>query len=163
MIFTLQPGVSFDDITRKQHYFADACRREVSIERKGRYLHLNITDRTLESYYPYKWDPAPYLKKMDLPVPIGYTATGLEVVDLASLPHLRCGIPVPLFERRPHNPSASGQTPIGPPLCYTILLNHPDLPDPVQLEDGSLEYHGKIYGVHNFSKWLLSFGSSPRC
>jgi len=35
-----------------------------------------------------------------------------------------------------------------------------DLPDPVQLEDGSLEYHGKIYGVHNFSKWLLSFGSS---
>jgi len=34
------------------------------------------------------------------------------------------------------------------------------LPEPVPVGDGSLEYHGKILGVNNFSKWLLSLGSS---
>ncbi|WP_066635988.1 helix-turn-helix transcriptional regulator [Desulfolucanica intricata] len=34
------------------------------------------------------------------------------------------------------------------------------LPEPAQLEDGSLEYCGKIHGIKNFAKWVLSFGSS---
>jgi len=78
-------------VANKLQYFSDACRREVAIDKKGGYLHLDITDKTLQTYYPYEWNPEPYLKKMDLPVPIGYTATGIEVVDLASLPHMRCG------------------------------------------------------------------------
>ncbi|SFG37647.1 WYL domain-containing protein [Desulfotomaculum arcticum] len=34
------------------------------------------------------------------------------------------------------------------------------LAEPVQLADRSLEYQGKIYGIHNFAKWVLSSGSS---
>lgn len=91
LIFTLQPGISFEDVVKKQHYFSDACRREVVLEKKGGYLHMNIVDRALGTYYPYEWNPRPYLKDMDLPVPIGYTAAGLVVADLASLPHMRVG------------------------------------------------------------------------
>ncbi|WP_449241612.1 hypothetical protein [Desulfoscipio gibsoniae] len=28
------------------------------------------------------------------------------------------------------------------------------------MADGSLEYHGRINGIHKFAKWVLSFGSS---
>ena len=89
MIFTLPPGRSFKDVLNKQDYFTDACRAQVKIENKGGYLHLNICEGKMESYYPYGWNPEPYLKKMDLPFPVGYTATGLEVADLAAIPHLR--------------------------------------------------------------------------
>lgn len=34
------------------------------------------------------------------------------------------------------------------------------LPAPRELPGGSLEYQGEILGVHNFAKWVLSFGSS---
>jgi len=34
------------------------------------------------------------------------------------------------------------------------------LSEPEKLADGTLEYHGKICGIHNFAKWVLSFGSS---
>lgn len=34
------------------------------------------------------------------------------------------------------------------------------LPRSVGLPDGSLEYQGEIMGIHNFAKWVLSFGSS---
>ena len=61
------------------------------MENKGGYLHMSITNAELKSYYPYEWDPEPYLKDMDLPVPIGHTASGLVVVDLAALPHMRVG------------------------------------------------------------------------
>jgi len=34
------------------------------------------------------------------------------------------------------------------------------LPRPKELPGGHLEYYGEILGIHNFSKWVLSFGSS---
>ena len=52
---------------------------------------MDIIDAELKNYYPYEWDPEPYLKDKDLPVPIGYTAAGLVVVDLAALPHMGVG------------------------------------------------------------------------
>lgn len=36
------------------------------------------------------------------------------------------------------------------------------LPEPVPVANGALEYHGKIHGIFNFSKWLLSLGSSAQ-
>lgn len=92
LIFILPPGVSYSDVAKKQDYFADACRCQVRMEKKGGYLNLNICAGQMENYYPYAWDPTPYLARgMCLPVPIGYTAFGLEVVDLAALPHIRMG------------------------------------------------------------------------
>lgn len=52
---------------------------------------MSIIAGEMKTYYPYEWDPAPYLKDMFLPVPIGYTPVGLVVVDLAALPHMRIG------------------------------------------------------------------------
>lgn len=92
MIFTLQPGVTFKELQRRLDYFADACRAHVNIECKGGFAHFTIFDGDVQTYYPYKWDPTPYLQEMDLPIPIGYGPTGqLEVVDLAALPHMRVG------------------------------------------------------------------------
>ncbi|WP_187290610.1 FtsK/SpoIIIE domain-containing protein [Desulforamulus ruminis] len=53
---------------------------------------MTVHDAKVETYYPYLWDPTPYLEKMDLPIPIGYGPTGqLKVIDLADLPHMRVG------------------------------------------------------------------------
>lgn len=91
MIFTLEPGVAYADVVKKQNYFADACRGQVKLEKKGGYLHLNITSGKMESYYKYTWNPGEY-PKMDLPIPIGHGASGeLVTVDLAALPHMRVG------------------------------------------------------------------------
>ncbi|AEG58993.1 cell division protein FtsK/SpoIIIE [Desulforamulus ruminis DSM 2154] len=92
MIFTLQPGVTFSGILRQTEFFSDACRAHVSIELKGGFIHMTVHDAKVETYYPYLWDPTPYLEKMDLPIPIGYGPTGqLKVIDLADLPHMRVG------------------------------------------------------------------------
>lgn len=91
LILTLPPGVSFADVLKKLNYFTDATRAQVAIGKKSGYLHMSITAGEMKSYYPYEWDPSPYLGDMDLPVPIGYTPGGLVVVDLAALPHLRIG------------------------------------------------------------------------
>lgn len=92
MIFTLQPGVKFSGLQHQLEYFSDACRAHVNIERKGGFAHMTIFDADVQTYYPYSWDPAPYLQDMDIPIPIGYGPTGeLEVVDLAALPHMRVG------------------------------------------------------------------------
>lgn len=91
LIFTLPPGVSYKEVSQRRDYFSDACRSLVSLVKEGGYLHMNICTGQLKSYYPYEWDPVPYLKNMVLPVPIGHTPAGLVVVDLAALPHMRIG------------------------------------------------------------------------
>lgn len=89
LIFTLPPGVSYKEVANRQDYFSDACRALVKIENKGGYLNMNICSGKMDSYYPFIWDPVPYLKTMDLPFPVGHVAAGLEVQDLAAIPHLR--------------------------------------------------------------------------
>ena len=92
MIFTLQPGICYQDIKKKHNYFADATRAQVKIEKHDGYLHLNVVPGEMKSYYKYEWNPEPYMKEMDLPIPIGYGPSGeLVVVDMAALPHIRVG------------------------------------------------------------------------
>lgn len=92
MTFTLMPGVAFRELQGRLDYFADACRAHVTLEKKRGFIHLTIEGGAMAAYYPYKWDPTPYLQEMDLPVPIGYGQTGqLDIVDLAALPHMRVG------------------------------------------------------------------------
>lgn len=91
MIFTVPAGFSNKEIIKKRDYFITACRCLVDIEIKGGYIHFDIIEGSLNSYYKYDWNPEQYLKKMDLPVPIGYNSKGLLVVDIAELPHVRVG------------------------------------------------------------------------
>jgi hypothetical protein len=86
IIFTLQPGNSYEGFMKLLPYFQAATRKPVTIEQKNGYAYLEIFDKDIKARYPYEWNPEPY--EMLLPVPIGYSLRGLEVTDLASLPHM---------------------------------------------------------------------------
>jgi len=87
MIFTLRPGTNFSMLKNQQEYFEDACRLPVAIERKGGYAHITIYEQSMEKFYPFEWDYYQY-PKMYLPIPIGISQKGLEVLDLSKAPHL---------------------------------------------------------------------------
>jgi len=87
MIFTLRPGTNFSTLKSQQEYFEDACRLPVTLERKGGYAHFHIYESKLGNCYPFEWHHSQY-PKMDLPLPIGISQQGLEVLDLAKAPHL---------------------------------------------------------------------------
>jgi len=88
LIFTLQPGTSFEELVKAQKYFEDATRKPIMLEQKNGFVSLEVFDDDLKEFYPYEWNPEPYLEKMSLPFPVGYSHRGLEVCDLASLPHI---------------------------------------------------------------------------
>ncbi|WP_304540944.1 FtsK/SpoIIIE domain-containing protein [Desulforamulus aquiferis] len=94
MIFTLMPGVSFNEFKNKTEYFSDACRGLVDIKKVNGFVHMNISTGSMENFYPYSFNPEDY-PKMDLPVPVGYDSSGkLVVFDLAESPHLLvAGVP----------------------------------------------------------------------
>jgi len=85
--YCLTPGCSFEDLLQKQGHLNDACRHFVDIERDSAgYVLINVYEGWLKSYYPYELlgDRG----SMSLPIPIGYSAQGLEWYDLASAPHM---------------------------------------------------------------------------
>lgn len=54
---------------------------------------MDVYSGSLPTSLPYSWDPEPY-RKMALPVPIGISQRGPEVLDLAESPHLLvAGVP----------------------------------------------------------------------
>ncbi|HYD90667.1 MAG TPA: FtsK/SpoIIIE domain-containing protein [Flavobacterium sp.] len=87
LVINLPPGISFSKCKRFQDYFSDAVKGFVVMEWNGA-LHMDIQTNTLPSFIPYKWDATPYLDKLTLPVPIGYTQKGIEVFDLTDAPHM---------------------------------------------------------------------------
>ena len=87
MIFTLRPGTNFSMLKNQQEYFEDACRLPVTLEKKGGYAHMTIYEQGMEKFYPFEWDHSQY-PKMYLPIPIGISQKGLEVLDLSKAPHL---------------------------------------------------------------------------
>jgi S-DNA-T family DNA segregation ATPase FtsK/SpoIIIE len=87
----LPAGISFKDFYSKQDYFKDAAggnKVQVDISQSGKMAILNISTDMLGDYFTYSAD---YPQKGILPIPIGYSKRGLEVVDLASLPHMLIG------------------------------------------------------------------------
>ena len=89
LVFVLPPGISFGRVKKHRDVFCDAVNGWINLSWDGK-LHMDIYTGQLPSHVAYAWDPAPFAD-MDLPVPIGYSAAGLEVVDLAALPHMRVG------------------------------------------------------------------------
>ncbi len=89
----LPPGISYLDFLQKQNYFADSVGGAVSAEKNGKFISLVVSTEQLRSKYKYNFDYSQY-KKMHLPVPFGYTPSGLLVRDLADAPNLLiAGVP----------------------------------------------------------------------
>jgi DNA segregation ATPase FtsK/SpoIIIE, S-DNA-T family len=92
-IFTiaLPPQVSFKDFYAKMDYFKDyagGTKVHVDISQSGSMAVLKITTKLLDNRYDY---PADFARHGIMPVPIGYSMRGLEIIDLQSLPHLLIG------------------------------------------------------------------------
>lgn len=92
MIYSIPLGKSIKDFWQHQLEIQTALDAEVEMWEQNGNLHIRIMGRKMESSVPYEFDSAPYLKKgMVIPIPIGYSRSGLEVVDLDTLPHLLGG------------------------------------------------------------------------
>ncbi|MBO8183441.1 MAG: DNA translocase FtsK [Archaeoglobus sp.] len=93
LVFSLPPGLSFGQFKQKQDYFADAVRGWVTLERRNGLVHMDILTGALPTSLPYEWRPDAY-HKIALPVPVGVSQKGVEVLDLAESPHLLvAGVP----------------------------------------------------------------------
>lgn len=87
LVFNLPPGISFQQVKGDENFFADAVKGFVNITWNNA-VHMDIQLNTLPTKVPYQWDATPYLDKMKLPLPIGYSPKGLEVLDLTEAPHM---------------------------------------------------------------------------
>ena len=83
----LPPGVCFADVKKREQYFVEATGGAVLLEKNGRQVSLQVLTDELQRFYPFAWDWRPY-DKMQLPFPVGYSAAGFIVRDLAAAPNL---------------------------------------------------------------------------
>ena len=92
LVFNLPPGVSYNKMRRYREYFMDAANSWITMTWDGK-LHMDVYAGRLPVSLPYEWQPEDY-PKLALPVPIGVTQEGVEVLDMAEAPHLLvAGVP----------------------------------------------------------------------
>lgn len=87
----LPAGISFKDFHAKLDYFKDAAggdKVNAFISQSGSMAILQISTNLLGTYFDY---PVDYPRNGILPIPIGYSVKGLEIIDLVKLPHLLIG------------------------------------------------------------------------
>ena len=90
LVWNLPPGVSFSQVMKDTNYFEDAVNAWIEMDWKNGKLHMNIQVGELPTMVKYAWELSEY-KNMVLPIPIGYSRTRLQVLDLAESPHLLIG------------------------------------------------------------------------
>jgi S-DNA-T family DNA segregation ATPase FtsK/SpoIIIE len=90
LVINLPPGVSFNQVKKDKDFFQDACNGWIELEWQAGKCHMNIQMGELPAVVKYEWNPGQY-SKMILPIPIGYSRTGLHVLDLTESPHLLIG------------------------------------------------------------------------
>lgn len=90
LVINLPPGVSFNQVRRDKEFFETAVNGWVEMEWQRGKLHMNITTGELPESIDYAWTPSLY-PKMYLPIPIGYSRSGLVILDLTESPHLLVG------------------------------------------------------------------------
>lgn len=90
-LINLPPGKGFDEFKEKERLFADATGGSVHIEKHGTTVTMEVLTEELKKSYAF--DLFDYLKhrNMYLPLPIGVSAKGLIVRDLAEYPHFFTG------------------------------------------------------------------------
>lgn len=82
--------VSFEDFAEKENYFRDATGCEIIISRRNNSFILEAFAEKIGTFYPYSFYAADY-PNMRLPIPVGYSAKGLVVRDLAEMYSLLIG------------------------------------------------------------------------
>jgi S-DNA-T family DNA segregation ATPase FtsK/SpoIIIE len=88
LLFHLPPGVSAKDIEAKLDYFQEQANCLIDLKSYGPTLRMEVYTSELQKKIPFVWDCEPYLKDMILPIPVGVSARGLIVEDLADMPHM---------------------------------------------------------------------------
>ena len=93
LVIHLPPGISFGDVKRNREYFENATNAWIDLAWKFGKVQMSIQAGHIPETLPYEWELDAY-RRMALPVPIGRTQRGLEVLDLAESPHLLiAGVP----------------------------------------------------------------------
>lgn len=82
LVIHLPPGCDYSEFKGRESYFATAVGGSAEIEHNGEATYMTISNIPLDTEYTYSFDPAPYLKKMKLPILIGQAANGPIVQDL---------------------------------------------------------------------------------
>lgn len=90
LIWNLPPGVSFNQIKKQAEFFEDAVNAWIEMEWKHGKLHMNIQAGELPGEVKYTFGIDQFAH-MELPIPVGYSRTGLVVFDLVDSPHLLIG------------------------------------------------------------------------
>jgi S-DNA-T family DNA segregation ATPase FtsK/SpoIIIE len=102
----LPPGVAFKDFCAKLDYFRDSAggnKVNVNISQSGKMAILTISTNILGDFYAY---PVDYPRDGILPIPIGYSTKGLEIIDLAKHEHVLIG----------------GETGSGKTTCLNVII-----------------------------------------
>jgi len=90
-LINLPPGKGFDEFKKKERLFADATGGSVHIEKHGTTVTMEVLTEELKTNYAFAlFDPDKY-SDIYLPLPIGVSAKGLIVRDLAEYPHFFTG------------------------------------------------------------------------
>lgn len=84
LVINLPPGISFQSVLRRKNFFSDATNSFITMTWNGA-LQMDIQLNNLPSCIDYVWTPP---GNMMLPVPIGYTPKGIEILDLTESPHM---------------------------------------------------------------------------
>lgn len=144
----LPPGKGFDEFKKKERLFADATGGSVHIEKRGTTIVMEVLTEELKKTYPYSLYDYTQYNSMHLPIPIGMSAKGLLVRDLADYPHFFTG----------------GETNFGKSnalhvIANSILLTRPDtylvIVDPKSTEFAYLEDYALVVDEMQHVKILL--------
>ncbi|OEH86027.1 hypothetical protein BHU72_14840 [Desulfuribacillus stibiiarsenatis] len=88
-ILSIPPGCNFKTFKDKLDYFSDALGYDVYVEKKGCSIHMKVLTEPIQTMYPFDFDYEN--AKGFLPFPVGYSAKGLLIRDLARFPFMLVG------------------------------------------------------------------------
>jgi len=90
-LINLPPGKGFDEFKKKERLFADATGGSVHIEKHGTTVTMEVLTEELKKSYAFNLFDYLKYEDMYLPIPLGVSAKGLIVRDLAEYPHFFTG------------------------------------------------------------------------
>lgn len=88
-IYSIPEGLSIIDFLKDKIALQTATNSELELWEENGYLHIRALTHSLPRKIWFK--PFEIPENMVLPIPIGYSRGGLEIVDLIELPHLLVG------------------------------------------------------------------------
>ena len=85
LVVHLPPGIDYSEFKSREKFFATAVGGSCEIDHNGEATYMIISNIAIERSFPYRFDPIPHLKKMNLPILLGKNANGPITIDLAEL------------------------------------------------------------------------------